>query len=110
MSAHRWPAQAEIPTMTAEEAYDLYYGLPAPQDGAQLATLRALGDHAWKQRQQDEAGMIKPVHLPMPEKIPAEAAPAPLPKPKKFKRPAAPAKAADAGGSLFFLQALKQST
>lgn len=112
MSAHRWPAEAEIPTMSAEEAYDLYYGLPAPQGPDQLRLIRALGDHAWQQRQQDEAGMAKPIHLPMPEKAAAaEDAPAPLPtKRPKFKLPApAPAAAEDSGGSLFFLQALKKS-
>lgn len=100
----RWPSWAEIETMESTEAYDLYYGLEAPANPEQLAIIRALGDQAWKMRQEEDAGKPKPSYLPMPERIETPA-PAPLP---AFKRKPKPAPKEEVrGGSQFFLSALK---
>lgn len=109
MNAYCWPHAREIEHMTSAEAYDLYYGLPAPSGSEHLALIRALGDHAWMMRQEEEAGKPQRQILPMPEKAPETAsaeAPPKVPAKPKFKRPQ-PAREEAAGGAQFFLAGIK---
>ncbi len=111
MSAHRWPALAEISSMDAVEAYDLYWGLPGAETAHELQVIRALGDHAWTMRQQEDAGKPKRQFLPMPE-VPAEPVPAAVLRPSKPRVKTAPKPAPQTdeeprGGALFFLAGLK---
>jgi hypothetical protein len=91
--------------MSAEEAYDLYWHLPGTSDPAQLSIITALGDHAWKMRQEEDAGKPKPQYLPMPEQF--------LEKPQdlrpKFKRSKVPSKPQTeaVSGAQFFLSGLR---
>ncbi len=109
-----WPTFAEIEAMESTQAYGLYYGLPAPMNAHQIEIIRALGDQAWKMRQEEDAGKAKPKYLPMPApapvevppEAPAQPPPPPAPVEKKKPQPAAP-KEEERGGSLFFLAALK---
>lgn len=104
-----WPTFAEIEAMESTQAYGLYYGLPAPVNAEQIAIIRALGDHAWKMRQEEDAGKAKPKYLPMPAPAPVEVPPeAPALVAQKKPQPAAP-KEEERGGSLFFLAALQKS-
>lgn len=105
MSDRRWPSMAEIPTMSAEEAYDLYWHLPGTADPAQRAIITALGDHAWAMRQAEDAGKPKPQWLPMPE-APVAAPVTQAPKKPKFSAQK-PAREEPVGGSQFFLAGLK---
>ena len=104
MSDRRWPSFAEIETMESTEAYDLYYNLPAPADAGQIELIRALGDQAWKMRQEEDAGKAKRTYLPMPEKVAAE--PVKI-APKPFFKPKPAPKEERAGGASFFLAGLK---
>ena len=102
----RWPHEREIEHMTSTEAYELYYGLPAPAHADQLAIIRALGDKAWQMRQEEDSGKAKRSYLPMPEKAPEIVATEPLPsKPKPAPKPKAEPKRE--GGASFFLAGLK---
>jgi hypothetical protein len=104
MSDRRWPSFAEIDAMESTEAYDLYWNLPAPENDDQLAIIRALGDKGWEMRQEEDSGKVKRTFLPMPEKVPAEAAVTASPARPIFKRKPKPAPKEDgAGGAMFFL-------
>lgn len=96
---------AEIPTMSADEAYDLYWHLPGTADPSQLAIITALGDHAWAMRQADDEGKPKPRWLPMPESPPEQLPPDVLRKPKA--KPFCKPLNEPCGGSQFFLSGLK---
>ena len=104
----RWPHEREIEHMTSTEAYELYYGLPAPANAGQLALIRALGNHGWKTRQEEEAGRPQRQILPMPEPVPAEAKAQPLtPRPKFKPKPKPATQEERPGGASFFLAGLK---
>lgn len=106
MNDRRWPSFAEIKAMESTEAYDLYWNLPAPADAAQLEVIRALGDQAWKMRQEEDGVRAKRTFLPMPGKSPAEPVILSSKRPK-FK-PAAKASEEARGGAQFFLSGLKR--
>lgn len=103
----RWPGWAEIETMESTEAYDLYWNLPPATTAEQIAIIRALGDQAWKMRQEEDGTKAKRTYLPMPERVETPS-PAPKPVAAPKPKPAAP-KEEERGGSLFFLAALKRS-
>lgn len=108
MSDRRWPSFAEIASMESTEAYDLYWHLPAATDPAKRAIIDALGNQAWKMRQEEDSGKAKRTYLPMPQPVPVEAKTAPLPPRPKFKTKPTPApKEESAGGALFFLAGIK---
>jgi len=104
MSDRRWPSFAEVETMESTEAYDLYWHLPAPADAGQIELIRALGDQAWKMRQEEDAGKVRRTYLPM-SKAESKPAPKPAPKPKFYPKPAP--KEERSGGASFFLAGLK---
>ena len=104
---HRFPAMHEIDKMDLEEAADLYTNLPAPKCAAEIAIIRAVGDHAHQLRTVARAGEVKPKLLftePKPEG--EEAAPA-ITKRPKWKTTPKPAET-ETGGALFFMQGLKR--
>lgn len=109
-----WPTLEQIAEMESTEAYKHYWYLPPATTPAKRAIIDALGDHAWKMRQEEDAGKPKRTYLPMPAApveappaAPVEAPPPPAPVAKKKPQPAAP-KEEELGGSLFFLAALKR--
>jgi hypothetical protein len=103
MSDRRWPSFAEIEAMESTEAYDLYWHLPAPSDAGRLAIIRALGDQAWKMRQEEDGPAPKRAFLPMPERPPEVPV---LPPKRRFKPAPKPAQK-DTSGAQFFLNALR---
>lgn len=101
-----WPTFADIEGMESTQAYKLVETLPAARNAEQIAIIRALGDQAWKMRQEEEKGRAKRTFLPMPEKVPEIVAAEPLPpKPKPAPKPKAAPK--QEGGASFFLAGLK---
>jgi hypothetical protein len=107
MSDRRWPSFGEIESMESTEAYDLYYNLPAPAGGDQIAIIRALGDKAWAMRQEEDEGKAKRTFLPMPEKATEQAPPMPPKRPVFKPKPKPVAHEERPGGASFFLAGLK---
>jgi len=103
-----WPSFADIEGMESTQAYKLVNDLPPARNAEQIAIIRALGDRAWKMRQEEEKGRAKRTFLPMPEKAPEIVAAEPLPPRPKFKpKPKPAAQEERPGGASFFLAGLK---